>query len=132
MVSQTDRTWKAAIASIILFTTVLLFMVRSIPPKPAQAQTTLLNSKVAQLEFTVQRLQTRVNQLENQRPQVLSSSPHLNAQSSAQSDTQSSAQPRPQSRQGSSSSAVSREEFSNLATLVIELRQDVDRLLEQQ
>ena len=110
------RHWKGAIAPLLLGALLVTLLARS-----AQAQTSLLNSKVAQLEFNVHRLETRLSQLESQRSGIQRSGARPSL-----------AQSTPEPRQAQRPGAVSREEFSNLATLVIELKQEVIQLRESQ
>ncbi len=109
------RRAKGAIA-LVFSLGVCLILLNSIRLKgmqPAHAQSSLLDSKVARLEFVVQNLELSVRQLS---AQASTTSPPQNP---ARISQPASAQER---------SSVSRQAFENLTTLVLELKEDVRAL----
>ncbi|NJM56770.1 MAG: hypothetical protein HC857_04075 [Synechococcales cyanobacterium RU_4_20] len=110
MTRQTSR--RIIALMLALWASLVLFN----RPQLAQAQSSsLLDSKVARLEFVVQNLELRINQLSAQ----VSTPSGVPPRSSARISQPPSAQ-RP--------SGVSRQEFENLTTLVLELKEDMKAL----
>lgn len=106
------RIHQSFVSVAIIVLSVLMLWVGSLP---VRANSSLLDSKVARLEFDFQRLSSRVNQLSSQL-----GAPSLDPPKNTTRIRQpASAQPK---------TTVTREEFETLATLVVELKQEVRAL----
>lgn len=106
------RIHQQFVVVVIIVLSLLMLLLGSLP---VRANSSLLDSKVARLEFDLQRLSSKVNQLSSRL-----SAPSLDPPK----NTTRISQPASVQRK----TTVTREEFENLATLVIELKEEVRAL----